>query len=685
MKKLCFLLLFALSGMLLFAQQSVASLSVNHQPGADGEVELIFTVTISNGWYVYSTNPGGDAYPTDIELNSSKDYTLVGAITDLTPSETKFDETMEATVNIFHNTASFMQKIKPKTNKAFTVSGALVFQTCNDASCTLNDPKFSINIPAGLTVATDATPQEITLTAANETPEVEIPIAETTTADDSNLWIFLLIALGAGLTAVFTPCVFPMIPMTVSFFLSGKQSSRAAVIRGLIFGLSVALIYTLIGVLAALFKSASAVDLFSTHWLPNLIFVIVFIIFALSFFGGFEITLPTGLANKADQKADSSGYFGSFFVAVALVIVSFACTGPFVGAILVESMRGGLAVKPILGMACFGFAMAFPFMLFAISPSLMKKMPKSGGWMNMVKVVFAFMLLAFSLKFLLAFGQYFGWTLISREVFIAIWIVCAVMMGFYFLGRLRLSHDGEAEEHSPKRSNLFDALDSLPHSSGARPVGVTRLLLAMISFTFALYLLPGLLGAPLPAMSGIIPEPKETPILNAPANTPATTYNQGLCGEAKYANPKHQLSYGLPAYHDIAQAIECAKQQNKPVLLSFKFDGCSVCKKMEANVWSNEKVLDILRNKVVIVTLYIDDKTELPESEWVTSALNGNLCKTLGTKMRDYQTTRFGAMAQPFYALIDFDEKPLTKPVAESSVNEFLQFLNSGIDAFNKK
>ncbi|MCL2097627.1 MAG: thioredoxin family protein [Bacteroidales bacterium] len=664
MKKFYCLILFALFGISLAAQQSNVSWSIKQQQGVAGEVELTFTATIQSGWYMYSTNPGGGAIPLSVEFNKSDDYTLVGAFTELTPTETKFDVGVNANVNIFHNTASFVQKIRPTADKTCTVSGTIEFQTCSGSSCMLGDEDFSITV-VGATNAvipiTVAASQETELTVNDETP-----VDLTTAADTAeSLWIFLLIALGAGLGAVFTPCVFPMIPMTVSFFLGGKQSSRAAIVRGLVFGASVTLIYTSIGVLAAIFKGASAVDAFSTHWLPNLIFALVFLVFALSFFGGYEITLPTGLANKADQKADSSGYFGAFFVAVALTIVSFSCTGPFVGGILVESMRGGLAVKPVLGMAVFGFALALPFMLFAVSPSLMKKMPKSGGWLNMVKVVFAFVLLAFSLKFLLMFGQYFGWTLISREIFIAVWIVCALMLGFYFLGRLRFSHDSE-----------------VPH------VSVVRLLFAMASFSFALYLLPGLMGAPLPAMSGIIPDPKGPSVFTAataPTGASAAAYNQGLCGEAKYANPKHQLSYGLPAYYDIEQAIECAKQQNKPVLLAFKFDGCSTCKKMEANVWSDERVLDILRNKVVIATLYIDDKTELPENEWVTSTLNKKVLKTLGLKLRDYQETRFGSRAQPFYALIGLDEKPLAKPVAECSVDDFLKFLNSGIEAFEKE
>jgi len=671
MKKICSIVLLTLSSVFLFAQQSMTSWSVKQQQAAAGVIELIFNVAISPPWYMYSTDPGGEAIPMSIDFEPSSDYTFVGTLIELTPTETKFDAGVDANVKVFYNNASFVQKIKPNTDKAFKVSGAINFQICNGSSCRLGGEDFSLTVSGTMASTTPATSQKTALTAKDEIPtietaaDIETDIAVATTGTTESLWIFLLIALGAGLGAVFTPCVFPMIPMTVSFFLSGKQSSRAAVIRGLIFGISVTLIYTSIGVLAAVFKGASAVDVFSTHWLPNLIFALVFLVFALSFFGGYEITLPTGLANKADQKADSSGYFGAFFVAVALVIVSFSCTGPFVGGILVESMRSGLAMKPILGMAAFGFALAFPFMLFAVSPSLMKKMPKSGGWLNMVKVVFAFVLLAFSLKFLLTFGQYFGWNLISREVFIAVWIVCAVMLGLYFLGRLRLSHDSEVQH-----------------------VSVTRLLFAIASFTFALYLLPGLFGAPLPAMSGIIPDPKGPSVFagtTAPSNTPTAANNQGLCGEAKYANPKYQLSYGLPAYHDIAQAIECAKRQNKPVLLAFKFIGCSECKRMEAAVWGDEQVLDILRNKVVIATLYIDDKTELPESEWVTSTFDKKVYKTLGGKLRDYQVTRFGVRAQPFYALIDHDEKPLTKPVASSSIAEFLHFLNSGIEAFNAK
>jgi thiol:disulfide interchange protein DsbD len=299
--------------------------------------------------------------------------------------------------------------------------------------------------------------------------------------------------------------------------------------------------------------------------------------------------------------------------------------------------------------------------LFSFFPSWVKKMPRSGGWLNMVKVAFAFIFLAFSLKYLASVDQYFGWNILSREVFIAVWIVCAVLLGFYFLGRLRLAHDSEVAH-----------------------VSVSRLVLAITSFTFALYLLPGLFGAPLPALSGLVPDAKGPSVFAAQSAVHADApHGQGLCGPAKYSSPDHTLSYGLPAYHDIDEAMACAKQQNKPVLLAFKFNNCSVCKRMEGTVWSDEQVLDVLRNKVVIATLYVDDKTTLPESEWVTSTIDGKVKKTLGRKLRDYQMSRFGVSAQPYYVLLGHQEEVLTPPVAESSVAEFLHFLQSGLDKFN--
>jgi thiol:disulfide interchange protein DsbD len=639
MKQYFLLFGFMLCSVLLPAQQPAAAWKVTPQAGADGAVELLFTVTVSPGWYIYSTDALDGPVPTAVSFAPDAGFEPVGTLKELSRSKEKYDEGFGIKVKIFEGTTQFSQTIKLNSDKAFLLKGTVVYQSCNGASCTYEEDEFQVQI-AGVESA-DA--------------------AAATGEDSETLWMFLLLAFAAGLGAVFTPCVFPMIPMTVSFFISGSQNKKSGVMRGLIFGVSVTAIYALVGLLAAIFKSADAADALSSHWLPNLIFAVLFLAFALSFFGAFEITLPTGLANKADSKADRSGAFGAFFVAFALVVVSFSCTGPFVGSILVEAMSHGIALKPVLGMLVFGLALSLPFVVFSFFPSWVKKMPKSGGWLNMVKVVFAFLLLAFSLKYLAVVNQYFGWNMLSREVFIAIWIVCAALLGLYFLGRLRLSHDS-ATEH----------------------VGVVRLLLAMASFTFALYLLPGLFGAPLPALSGIVPEPKGVSVF-APqaAATADAAYGQGLCGEAKYSSPAHRLPYGLPAYHDIDEAVACAKQQNKPVLLVFKFDNCSVCKSMEGKVWSNAQVLDILRNKVVIASLYVDDKTELPPSEWVTSAIDGKVKKTLGRKLRDIQMSRFGVSAQPYYVLIGHDKAVLTAPVAESSVDEFLHFLHSGLENFS--
>jgi thiol:disulfide interchange protein DsbD len=458
-----------------------------------------------------------------------------------------------------------------------------------------------------------------------------------------------------------------MIPMTVSFFIGGNGKKRDGIIKGLVFGISVTLIYTLVGVIVALFQSTDATDAMGTHWIPNLLFAVLFMIFAISFFGAFEITLPTGLANKADAKADKGGFIASFFVAFAMVIVSFSCTGPFVGSILAAAVTGGLAIKPILGMAAFGLAFSLPFVIFSFFPSLMKKMPKSGGWLNIVKVVFAFILLGFSLKFLSTVDAYFGWGILTRALFISIWIAISILLGIYLLGKLKTSHDSDTPF-----------------------VGTFRILLAIASFSFAIYLVPGLFGAPLASLSGLIPPQDGSTIVlgsstvssngSASINEPS----KGLCGQARYATVKNRAPHGLPSYYTVEDAIECAKETGKPILLSFKAQTCSVCKVMEATVWSKPEVLEIIREKYVLASLYVDDRTELPLKEQVVSQIDGKLKNTLGRKLRDYQLSRFGVASQPYYVLIDSNQNVLTEPVGESSVEEFMSFLNSGIEAFEK-
>lgn len=627
MRKLILTLLSVFALTILFAQPT-ATWSYEQKDNKDGTIDLIFKADIAEPWYMYNTDViENGPLPTTFEFKNTLGFELVGKLRDLGEPKKKMDEAFGKEVKYFEKNASFVQTIRKITNDPIKVEGLLTFQTCNGGECLMDEVDVVFDVMGA------AAPKK--------------------SGDSQGLLIFLLIAFAVGLGGVFTPCVFPMIPMTVGFFISGANSKRAGIIKGLIFGLSVTLIYTLVGILVAIFQSTDATDILSTHWIPNFLFALLFIVFAISFFGAFEITLPTRLANKADARADRGGYIASFFVAFAMVIVSFSCTGPFVGSILAASVTGGLALKPILGMLAFGLAFSLPFVLFSFFPSLMKKMPKSGGWLNVVKVVFAFILLAFSLKYLVSVDAYFGWGILTRSIFISIWIVLAILLGLYLLGKLKTSHDSDVDH-----------------------VGVTRLLFAIVSFSFAVYLVPGLFGAPLSSLSGLLPTADESTFLE--------TLPQGLCGPAKYADPQHKAPYGLAAYFEIEQAVECAKQLNKPVLLSFKAVTCSACKLMEATVWNDPRVLDILKNKIVLANLYIDNRTDLPAEEQVTSTIDGKIKNTLGRKLRDYQLTRFGVASQPYYVLIDHNQNVLVKPVGECSVDEFLSFLKSGIEEFEK-
>ena len=636
--------------------QPVATWQYEQKDNGDGTIDLIFKANIESPWYMYNSDPiANGPLPTSFEVTSPIGYELVGKLRDLDEAKPKMDEAFGIEVKVFEKKASFVQTIKRTSSEPIKVIGMLTYQTCNGGECLMDEMDVKFEIPAGEpanSTEMDA-PAEVS-GSGNETGESE------------GLLVFLLIAFAAGLGGVFTPCVFPMIPMTVSFFISGGGNKRDGIVKGLVFGLSVTLIYTLVGVIVAMFQSTDATDVLGTHWIPNILFAVLFIIFAISFFGAFEITLPSGLANKADAKADKGGIIASFFVALAMVIVSFSCTGPFVGSILAAAVTGGLAAKPILGMMFFGLAFSLPFVLFSFFPSLMKKMPKSGGWLNVVKVVFAFILLGFSFKYLASADAYFGLGIITRTLVISIWIVLAILLGVYLLGKIKTSHDSEINH-----------------------VGTFRLLFAIASFSFAVYLVPGLFGAPLNSLSGLLPPSDESTFTigsgtGQQSGTVQGAITQGLCGPAKYANSNNIVPYGLPSYYDIAEAIECAKEQNKPLLLSFKSHTCRACKVMEAKVWSNPEVQAILRDQVVLVSLYVDDRTELPMEEQVTSAIDGKVKNTLGRKLRDYQLTRFGKASQPLYVIVGHNEEVLSAPVGESTVEEYLAFLKAGLDNYSK-
>ena len=456
------------------------------------------------------------------------------------------------------------------------------------------------------------------------------------TASPENLWMFLFFSFLAGLAAILTPCVFPMIPMTVSFFMKSGDTKLKSRLYASVYGISIIAIYTIVGTVVALIFGPDIANFLSTHWIPNLIFFLVFMIFAFSFFGMFEIVLPSWLVNKSDSQVDKGGFMGSFFMALTLVLVSFSCTGPIVGAILVES-AGGAVLKPIVGMFGFSLAFALPFTLFALFPGWLSNLPKSGGWLNSVKVVLGFLELALGLKFLSIADQTYHWGILDREVYLALWIVIFVLLGFYLLGKLKFSHDSEVKH-----------------------VTVPRLMLSIITFAFVVYMIPGMFGAPLKAISGYLP-PMETHDfdlrgvvreeirLNGGAGSGETST---LDVKPKYSDFLH-LPHGLQGFFDYEQGMAYAKKVNKPVFIDFTGHGCVNCREMEANVWSDSRVLKRLMNDYVIIALYVDDKKELPEDEWITSTYDGREKKTIGKKYADFQITRFGVNAQPYYVLLD--------------------------------
>lgn len=601
------------------AAQGVISVDSKTAVLPDGNVELILTVNLAPQWYMYSTAPvKGGPMSTALTAQESPDYSPVGGLEDVETPHEKFDQGFGMNVDYFEGTARFRQIIKPLTEEPFTFKGWMEFQTCNGLECTLNEEEISV------TVNPSATPVEESIAPASDSQTAA-------KSDGQSIWGFLLIAFLAGLAGVITPCVFPMIPMTVGFLIGGGSTKRAGILKGVIFGLSIIAIYTILGLIVALFQSTAATDAIGTHWIPNLIFTLLFLIFAVSFLGAFEITLPSGLANKADSQADKGGYIAAFFVALAMVIVSFSCTGPFVGSILAAAVLDGVALRPILGMAVFGLGFSLPFVALSFFPSVMKKLPKSGGWLNMVKVVFAYIMLAFAMKFLYNIDAYFGWGIITRLGFIATWVVLALLLGLYFLGVFRTSHDTPSEG-----------------------IGWGRHIAAIVCITFAFYLIPGLFGAPLQSISGLIPPMDgSTLTLSSGGNVPETGGNTASA-------PGYST---LKSYTNLEEALAESRATGKPVFIAFKSHTCSVCKQMEATVLSSPAVMDRLSNDFVIANLYVDDKT--PDDEF----------RTLGRRYRDLELQQFGSASQPLYAVVDSKGSTISGPIGSCSEEEFLTFL----------
>ena len=611
---------------------------------AEGEYRIDFKASIEEGWHMYDLGPyEGGPLATAFTFDPIEGYELVGAVTANKESVRQMDEVFEMEIGHYEGDVVFSQVVKAP--QGADVKCMVEWQACSD-QCVNGEKEFSIKV-------------------GNATAAVAEAAANTTSG--GSIWGFILSAMGWALIALLTPCVFPMIPMTVSFFLKGSGSVAKGRFRALMYGLFIVILYT-VPIAVIIFLTwliggdAVTADIFNwvaTHWLPNVVFFIVFMIFAASFFGAFEIVLPEKLVNNSDAKADKGGLVGIFFMALTLVLVSFSCTGPIIGSALIQSTSGEVWT-PIITMLAFSIVFALPFTLFALFPSWLKQLPKSGGWLNSVKVVLGFVELALGLKFLSVADQTYHWGLLDREVYLAIWIAIFSLLGLYLLGKLKFKHDSD-----------------MPYLS------VTRLVMAIISFSFVVYMLPGMWGAPLSALSGYLP-PLQTQdfVMTAGGSASVAAASESTPQNGVKYGDVLELPHGLEGFFDLDEAEAYAKKVGKPLFIDFTGHGCVNCREMEARVWSDERVLDILRNEYVIVALYSDDKLKVDEADWVTTD-TGKVLKTLGKINSHYALTTYGVNAQPYYVLQGNEGTPMVAPRGyDLDVQGFIDFLQSGIEAY---
>ncbi|WP_418981865.1 cytochrome c biogenesis protein CcdA [Alistipes sp.] len=652
------------------------------EPLGDDTYRIVLEAAIPAPYHMYDMGPyDGGPNATAIDFAPAEGVTYLGSVEQLTRPERHYDETFDMEIGTFAQKALFAQKVRLAAPDA-TLRATLEWMICDDRSCLPpDDTELTIRIPEGnaasTAVAPAAGPQTPAETpAAEPTESVAATPAVAASAPDAagggSLWALIVEAILWGFAALLTPCVFPMVPMTVSFFMKSSGNAALGRIRAGMYGFFIVALYTLpiaaiILITRLLGGDAVTADIFNwlaTHWLPNVIFFLVFMVFAASFFGAFEITLPSWMVNKTDSKADSKGLAGIFFMALTLVLVSFSCTGPIVGSVLIKSTAGEFW-SPIVTMLAFSVAFALPFTLFAFFPSMLKKLPKSGGWLNSVKVVLGFIEVALGMKFLSVADQTYHWGLLDREIYLAVWIVTFSLLGLYFLGKIRFAHDSE------------------------RPyVGVGRLFLAIITFSFVVYLVPGMWGAPLKGLSGYLPPlSSQDFVLREGSGTVAA--ESRMLETVDGHKPKHSdflhLPHGLEGFFDLEEAEAYAAKVNKPLFIDFTGHGCVNCREMEARVWSDPQVLDILRNDYVIVALYSDDKKVLPEDEWVTTD-TGKVLKSLGKINSYYALKTYGVNAQPYYVLQGRDGKVLVPPRGyDLSVDGFIEFLRSGLAAYRQQ
>ena len=639
------------------------------------EAEIIFSATIDPGWHVYSTDLG-DGGPTQATINIDKisGATLDGKLKPGSNEIKKMDPIFEMEVKFFEKTAKFTQKVK-LTGGKYSVSGYLEYGACNDENClppTSVDFTFSGEVPAQAKAADtkekeapkkEEAPVEAVAkadTAVEALAAADYTVAETTlqgttnywtpviselssygegTNEESHSWIYIFFTgLIGGLLALFTPCVWPIIPMTVSFFLKRTKDKKKGIRDAWTYGASIVVIYVTLGLAITLIFGASALNALSTNAIFNILFCLMLVVFAASFFGAFEITLPSKWSNAVDSKAEATtGLLSIFLMAFTLSLVSFSCTGPIIGFLLVEVSTSGSVVAPAIGMLGFAIALALPFTLFAMFPSWLKSMPKSGGWMNVIKVSLGFLELAFALKFLSVADLAYGWRILDRETFLALWIVIFGLLGMYLLGKIKFPHDDDNTK-----------------------VGVGRFFLALFSLAFAVYMIPGLWGAPLKAVSAFAP-PMQTQDFNL------------------YKNEVHAK------FNDFDSGMEYARQNHKPVMIDFTGYGCVNCRKMELTVWTDPQISQIMNDDYVLITLYVDEKTSLPEPIKITENGKERTLRTIGDKWSYLQRSKFGANAQPFYVLLDNEGKPLNSSYSyDEDIAKYKDFLQTGLKNYKK-
>lgn len=696
MKRKIFTLLFiALS---IFSQAQIehpVTWNFSSQQGKEGTINLYFTARIEAGWHIYAMNlPKDGPVATSFTFKPAADYILIGNPREISKSVKAYEKVFDMNIAYFEGKAVFTQKVKLKKNSA-VIKGSLEFMTCNDSKC-LPPEQVEFSIPAkqdknteiNKTAAVTAEGSNLSASATNKTSglskdssglnntdssatvkaadqnihpvTVKTEAEKTASHEKQSLWKIFLAGILGGLAAFIMPCIFPMLPLTVSFFIKKNESKGSGISKALIYGLSIIVIYVLLGLLITVIFGADALNNLSTNGIFNIFFFLLLVVFAASFLGAFEIILPASWINAADKQSDKGGIWGIFFMAATLALVSFSCTGPIIGTLLVEAASMGHYLAPAIGMFGFALALALPFTLFAMFPSWMKALPKSGNWFNTVKVVLGFLELALAMKFLSNVDLAYNWHWLDREVYLSLWIVIFGLLGIYLLGKIKL-----------------------PHEQSVEHISVPRLFLAIITLAFTIYMIPGMWGAPLKAISAFLP-PQQTQDFDLYSRQLGTTAPVQKSAR-KYGDLFH-APFNLDAFFDYDEGMAYARQVKKPVMIDFTGHACVNCRQMEAAVWTNKEVFKRLSQDYVLIQLYVDDKTELPADEQRISAFSGNKIVTIGNKWSDFQASRYHSNSQPDYVLLDNLGKLLVPTRgADYHAASFVKFLDSGLNAYSKR